>query len=351
MTTKSEELRAQKLLRDELARLAMLLGECSTILEDAPYERALERLTRQALDAGDDTEIEAALSALKDDRPNAYDQLLSFAEEAAQTIVTDDGVSLLVGVPLLTWSRYRNFCGTIPETHLARVAEAYRRLFTLNTEDVEVHVGNALIAPEHIPDSLCKVRALLTRLAAPVEDPEYPVVDVHDLIDRPAAADFADSRYLLLSVIFRGGARHALAGELVPCAVQRAGKGVRLQALLDSGHTLTDLATGAPVLIAEAAALEELWTPAEARVLTQLGERGAPWCLSHLEEPGGFRLLPYRAVGVEQGMLLCFTADSAAVGGKNLGPTTVALSPTAVSSEGGYAALWSGKEGGTSYAP
>ncbi len=200
MTTKSEELRAQKLLRDELARLAMLLGECSTILEDAPYERALERLTRQALDAGDDTEIEAALSALKDDRPNAYDQLLSFAEEAAQTIVTDDGVSLLVGVPLLTWSRYRNFCGTIPETHLARVAEAYRRLFTLNTEDVKVHVGNALIAPEHIPDSLCKVRALLTRLAAPVEDPEYPVVDVHDLIDRPAAADFADSRYLLLSV-------------------------------------------------------------------------------------------------------------------------------------------------------
>lgn len=157
--------------------------------------------------------------------------------------------------------------------------------------------------------------------------------------------------YLLLSVIFRGGARHALAGELVPCAVQRAGKGVRLQALLDSGHTLTDLATGAPVLIAEAAALEELWTPAEARVLTQLGERGAPWCLSHLEEPGGFRLLPYRAVGVEQGMLLCFTADSAAVGGKNLGPTAVALSPTAVSSEGGYAALWSGKEGGTSYAP
>ena len=142
-----------------------------------------------------------------------------------------------------------------------------------------------------------------------------------------------------------------LAGELVPCAVQRAGKGVRLQALLDSGHTLTDLATGAPVLIAEAAALEELWTPAEARVLTQLRERGAPWCLSHLEEPGGFRLLPYRAVGVEQGMLLCFTADSAAVGGKNLGPTAVALSPTAVSSEGGYAALWSGKEGGTSYAP
>ena len=156
--------------------------------------------------------------------------------------------------------------------------------------------------------------------------------------------------YLLLSVIFRGGARHALAGELVSCQVERAGKCVRFQALLDSGHTLTDLTTGAPVLVAEAAALAELWTSEEAHVLALLGEKGPIWCLAHLEDMGSFRLLPYRAVGVEQGMLLCFTADSVTIGKGRRGPTPVALSPTPVSSEGGYAALWSGNEGRNGHA-
>ena len=150
--------------------------------------------------------------------------------------------------------------------------------------------------------------------------------------------------YFLLSVSFRDGARHAIAGELTSCMIGRAGKTVRLRTLLDSGHTLTDPATGGPVLIVEAAALESLWTPAEAPILASLTEQGAAWCLARLEGRGHFRLLPYRAVGVDRGVLLCFTADSVAVGNKNYGPTAVALSPGAVSSEGGYAALWSGKD-------
>lgn len=156
--------------------------------------------------------------------------------------------------------------------------------------------------------------------------------------------------YFLLSVVFRDGARHAIAGELSPCMIERAGKKVRLRALLDSGHTLTDPATGGPVLIVEAAALEDLWAPAEARILRSLGEQGPAWCLAHLEEPGNFRMLPYRAVGVDCGMLLCFTADSVTVGKERYGPTAAALSPGAVSSEGGYAALWSGNEGRQNHA-
>lgn len=156
--------------------------------------------------------------------------------------------------------------------------------------------------------------------------------------------------YFLLSVIFRDGARHAISQELSACVIERGGKRIRLRALLDSGHTLTDLATGTPVLIAEAASLEGLWAPAEAQILKSLGEKGPVWCLSHLEGLGNFRLLPYRAVGVDQGMLLCFTADSVTVGNRNYGPTAVALSPGTVSSEGGYAALWSGNEGRTNHA-
>lgn len=156
--------------------------------------------------------------------------------------------------------------------------------------------------------------------------------------------------YLLLSVIFRGGARHAMKQELSSCVVERDGKKVRLKALLDTGHTLTDMATGKPVLIAEAEGMEPLWRPEERRTLKELERQGPVWCMEHLETPKNFRLLPYRAVGVGAGMLLCFTADSVVVGTEDQGPTAVALSPTPVSDSGGYTALWGGNEGRTNHA-
>lgn len=196
----SEQPRQQKLLRDELERLVMLLTECSTQLEDAAYERELQRLTREAIDDGDDTEIEAALAALKSAQPSAYDQLLTFAEESAQSIVTDAGASMLFIVPLLAWSRYRNFCGEIAASAASRVAQSFKRLMTSGKDDVVVRIGNVLIAPEHIPETLTETRTVLARLIASHEDQEGDVVDLRDLIDKPAAADFADSRYLLVAV-------------------------------------------------------------------------------------------------------------------------------------------------------
>ena len=53
----------------------------------------------------------------------------------------------------------------------------------------------------------------------------------------------------------------------------------------------------------------------------------------------------YQAVGVRSGLLLCFRADRTAMGERQLGPVTVALSPTPVSDGGGYAALWGGESG------
>lgn len=52
-----------------------------------------------------------------------------------------------------------------------------------------------------------------------------------------------------------------------------------------------------------------------------------------------FRLLPYRAVGVEYGMLLAVRTDRVELGGRKLEGLLVALSPTPVSDGGGYQAL------------
>lgn len=149
--------------------------------------------------------------------------------------------------------------------------------------------------------------------------------------------------FLVLSVVFRGGARHAAAGQLCRCAVSWRGRRAEFTALLDTGNTLTDGISGAPVLTVYWAALEALWTPEERRALARLEEDGPVRCLEGLA--GGFRLLPYRAVGVRSGLLLCFRADQAALDGRRLGRVTVALSPGPVSDGGGYAALWGGECG------
>ena len=53
----------------------------------------------------------------------------------------------------------------------------------------------------------------------------------------------------------------------------------------------------------------------------------------------GLRLLPYRAVGVESGLLLAIRVDRAVIGGHSQRGLLVAVSPTPVSDGGGYQAL------------
>ncbi len=149
--------------------------------------------------------------------------------------------------------------------------------------------------------------------------------------------------FVLLSVVFRGGARHTVAGELRSCTITRQGRTASVTALLDTGNTLTDGLSGAPVLTVHCAALDPLWSARERSILSRLEELGASPCLEQLGP--GFRLLPYRAVGVRSGLLLCFRAEEAVIGGRALGAVTVALSPTPVSDGGGYAALWGGDAG------
>lgn len=149
--------------------------------------------------------------------------------------------------------------------------------------------------------------------------------------------------FVILSVVFRGGARHGAAGQLFPCEIVRQGRSASLTALLDTGSTLSDGLTGTPALTVHWAALDPLWTAEERAVLSRLEADGAVKCLERLG--GGFRLLPYQAVGVRCGMLLCFQPDRAAIDGRLLNPIVIALSPTPVSDGGGYAALWGGTFG------
>ncbi len=145
--------------------------------------------------------------------------------------------------------------------------------------------------------------------------------------------------YLVLTLLFRRTGRHS-GGELESVVVSIEGKQVLLTALRDTGNTLTDPATGRPVLVAEGARLGSLLPE---KVLGGLRDPAAV-----MEKCAGdslgrrLRLLPYRAVGVDCGFLLAIRADRVSVGKREYGGLLVALSPTPVSDGGGYGALFGG---------
>lgn len=141
--------------------------------------------------------------------------------------------------------------------------------------------------------------------------------------------------YAGLTLVFGRAARHGgVKRDLISAALTLDGRTVTLTALVDTGNTLTDPLDNRPVLVAEARALEAL--------LPQGIDPAAPVeTLERLGPEAGkrFRLLPYRAVGVEYGMLLAVRLDRAVLGGIEQAGLLAALSPTPVSDGGGYQAL------------
>ena len=143
--------------------------------------------------------------------------------------------------------------------------------------------------------------------------------------------------YLFLTLIFHGTLRHS-GRELAPAELELGGRRCRLTALLDTGNTLTDPATGKPVMVAEGEKVSDLFPtgqcPGLGELLDPVGalerRRGSQLC---------WRLVPYRAVGVSHALLLAVKVDRAKVGQEDYGSILVALSPTPISDGGGYHAL------------
>lgn len=142
--------------------------------------------------------------------------------------------------------------------------------------------------------------------------------------------------YVILSAVFERAAKHG--GErrdLNAAYLYIDGKSLRLTVLTDTGNTLTDPINNRPVMVAEASALQEV-LPGGVDPVDPVGT---------LEQMEGeeirkrFRLLPYRAVGVENGMLLAVRTDCVVIGKREWKGLLVALSPTPVSDGGGYQAL------------
>ena len=130
--------------------------------------------------------------------------------------------------------------------------------------------------------------------------------------------------------------------ELVRLGLTLGGRTLTCTALRDTGNTLADPTTGELVLAAR-------WQIA-ARLLPELGLTKAQF-----EDPGGlltrlsaarpdlrFRLIPFRTVGVDGGLLLALSLDRVTEDGKAVPTRLVAFSPTELSDGGAYEAIVQG---------
>lgn len=142
--------------------------------------------------------------------------------------------------------------------------------------------------------------------------------------------------YFVMSLFFRRVGRHG-SRELVKLEVCFPTESILITALLDSGHTLTDPATNRPVIVADARYFVHL-LPQGANPAQPVD--GVKICRAN--GMSGVRLVPYRAIGIDCGMLLAVRAQSVTMQGRALGDLLIALSPNPVDDGGGYQALIGG---------
>lgn len=108
-----------------------------------------------------------------------------------------------------------------------------------------------------------------------------------------------------LAALCRMGLRGKLGRQLLPVELRREGKTVRFLALVDTGNTLRDPLTGAPVLVASPEVAQELMGISAQMLKDPAGLVGP-----------GMRLIPCSTVGERGKLLLAVRCDSVRIGGK-----------------------------------
>lgn len=122
--------------------------------------------------------------------------------------------------------------------------------------------------------------------------------------------------------------------KFIPVELMHGGKSFRFTALYDTGNTLRDPITGRSVLVVGAELASQLTglTPQQLRKPTEV--------ITSAEVPG-LRLIPYRSVGQDRGMMLGMNIKDAAIGSWK-GNALVAFSPDVLNGDGSYQALTGG---------
>ncbi len=148
----------------------------------------------------------------------------------------------------------------------------------------------------------------------------------------------AGAAYILLSLVFRrsmGRSRQSFCHV----EIEHDGKTAELTALSDTGNTLTDPVTNAPVIISDYSAVRAVLPDSVRTVLDEKNPSDFPISISELPSNFKFRLIPYKTMSSPFSLLLAFRPDKITVDKKNESGAMLAISPQQISDGGAYTAI------------
>ncbi len=161
---------------------------------------------------------------------------------------------------------------------------------------------------------------------------------VYYAVGFPTLVLTAGALYLGAWLLLQGSMAHT--GGIVTARLELKGRQTSLSFLRDTGNTLKDPFTGCAVPVVEAGVIARLLP--EAKELLSLSTNDCAKAMAGLHEtlPDlSLRLIPYRAVGTKQALLLAVRCDKLCVEDKTRRDIYVAVSPNRVSEHGDFEGL------------
>ncbi|MBQ9967773.1 MAG: sigma-E processing peptidase SpoIIGA [Oscillospiraceae bacterium] len=158
-------------------------------------------------------------------------------------------------------------------------------------------------------------------------------------VSMPALLLLAGACYGISAMVLKGCGTHT-GGDVVSITLFTEQGSLPLRALRDTGNTLRDPIGGQPVMIVDGKTLLRLFPQADLAKISFQDPAEAMGQLALAYPKCRFRLLPYRAVGVQSGLLLAVRCRGRI--GKKVQPILAAFSPEALGCGETFDALWGG---------
>lgn len=183
---------------EQLIRLATGMSESGSRTEDAFWDKQLSAAIDALLQENDEETLNAALDVLHGASPGAYEELADFvesrAENASRLSATHD--ILLIGAPILAWSRYQIPANRIPRAVLSNLrVHLQAHIFAAGAK---IALADYLFSPDQLPQGYCATADFAAALGrAALDDADLQL----GATEMPETAHFlSDTRYLLAAV-------------------------------------------------------------------------------------------------------------------------------------------------------